>query len=80
MRPDEIVEKERDCSRNIKTLTYYKMMVLIHSSSGNMVKSYLKKEERIAEKIRKFPRLYDKSNKGYKEKGRKKRMVRNFLF
>ena len=55
-------------------------MVLIHSSFGNMVKSYLKKEERIAEKIQKFPRLCDKSNKGYKEKERKKRMVRNFLF
>ena len=36
-----------------------------------MVKSYLK-EGRIAEKIRKFPCLYDKGNKGYKEKGKKK--------
>ena len=36
-----------------------------------MVKSNLK-EERIAEKIRKFPCLYDKGNKGYKEKGKKK--------
>ena len=45
------------------------MMVLIHSSSfGNVVKSYLKKEERIAEKIRKFPCLYDKGNERYKEK------------
>ena len=37
-----------------------------------MVKSYLKEEERIAEKIRKFPCLYYKGNKGYKEKDRKK--------
>ena len=37
-----------------------------------MVKSYLKEEERIAEKIRKFPYLYHKGNKGYKEKDRKK--------
>ena len=37
-----------------------------------MVKSYLKEEERIAEKIRQFPCLYDKSNEGYKEKDRKK--------
>ena len=48
------------------------MMVLIHSNSfGNMVKSYLKKEERIAEKIQKFPCLYDKGNEGYKEKWEK---------
>ena len=33
-----------------------------------MVKSYLKEEERIAEKIRKFPCLYGKDSKGYKEK------------
>ena len=32
-----------------------------------MVKSYLK-EERIAEKIRKFPCLYHKGNEGYKVK------------
>ena len=37
-----------------------------------MVKSYLKEEERIAEKIRKSPYLYHKGNKGYKEKERKK--------
>ena len=36
-----------------------------------MVKSYLK-EERIAEKIRKFPCLYHKGNEGYKEKDKKK--------
>ena len=38
------------------------------SSFGNMVISYLKEEERIAEKIRKSPCLYHKGNKGYKEK------------
>ena len=37
-----------------------------------MVKSYLKEEERIAEKIWKLPCLYHKGNKGYKEKDNKK--------
>ena len=37
-----------------------------------MVKSNLKEEERLAEEIRKFPCLYDKSNEGYEEKDRKK--------
>ena len=37
-----------------------------------MVKSYLKEEERIGEKILKFPCLYQKGNKGYKEKDGKK--------
>ena len=37
-----------------------------------MVKSYLKKEGRIAEETRKFPRLYDKGNEGYEEKDREK--------
>ena len=45
------------------------------SSFGNMVISYLKEEERIAEKIRKSPCLYHKGNKGYKEKDRKKSMA-----
>ena len=36
-----------------------------------MVKSNLKDEERLAEEIRKFSCLFDKSN-GYKEKGTKK--------
>ena len=47
-----------------------------------MVKSNLKEEERLAEEIRKFPCLYDKSNEGYKEKDRKKntwREVENTL-
>ena len=38
-----------------------------------MVKSYLKEEERTAKKIRKFPCLYHKGNKGYKEKDKKKK-------
>ena len=38
-----------------------------------MVKSYFKQEERIAEKVRKFPCLYHKANEGYKEMDRKKR-------
>ena len=33
-----------------------------------MVKSNLKEEERLVEEIPKFSYLYDKSNKGYKEK------------
>ena len=37
-----------------------------------MVKSNLKEEGRLAEEIRKFPCLYDRSNEGYKEKVRKK--------
>ena len=37
-----------------------------------MVKSYLKEEESIAEKIQKFPCLCHKGNEGYKEKDRKK--------
>ena len=37
-----------------------------------MVKSNLKEEKRIAEEIRKFPCLYDKSNEGHKEKDREK--------
>ena len=37
-----------------------------------MVKSNLKEEERLAEEIRTFPCLYDKSNESYKEKYRKK--------
>ena len=37
-----------------------------------MVKLYLKEEERIAEKIRKFPCLYHQGKEGYKEKDRKK--------
>ena len=37
-----------------------------------MVKSNLKEEKRLAEKIRKFPYLYDKSDEGYKEKDREK--------
>ena len=42
------------------------------SSFGNIVKSYLKGQKRIAEKIRRFPCLYDKGNEGYKEKDTKK--------
>ena len=37
-----------------------------------MVKSNLKEEERLAEEIRKFSCLYDKSNEDYKEKDYKK--------
>ena len=37
-----------------------------------MIKSNSKEEERLVEEMRKFPYLYDKSNKGYKEKDRKK--------
>ena len=37
-----------------------------------MVKSYLKEEERIAEKIQKFPCLIHRGNKGYKEKDSRK--------
>ena len=47
-----------------------------------MVKSNLKEEERLAKEIRKFPCLYDKSNKVYKENDRKKNAwleVENFL-
>ena len=40
-----------------------------------MVKSNLKEEERLAEEIRKFPCLHDKSNEGYKEKDREKKRV-----
>ena len=42
-----------------------------------MVKSNLKEEERLAEEIRKFPCLYDKSNEGYKEKDREKNAWRH---
>ena len=52
------------------------MMIYIFSSGfGDMIKSYLKQEERIAEKIQKFPCLYHKGNEVYKEKGWEKRMA-----
>ena len=47
-----------------------------------MVKSNLKEEERLAEEIRKFPCLYGKSHKEYKEKDRGKNVwheVKNAL-
>ena len=40
-----------------------------------MVKSNLKEEERLAEEIPKLPCLYDKSNDGYKEKDREKKLM-----
>ena len=56
-------------------------MVEIYSSSfGNMVKSYLKEEGRIAEKIQKFSCLYDKGNTKDIKKIRKKMRDVNFLF
>ena len=49
------------------------------SSFGNMVISYLKEEERIAEKIRKSPCLYHKG-KGIKKKIGKKAWREIFCF
>ena len=45
------------------------MMVYIFSSGFGNIKSYMKEEERIVEKIQKFPCFYHKGNEGYKEKG-----------
>ena len=69
---DKIVEKKRDCSRNVKILRYKKLVKIYSSSFGNMGESNLKEEERLAEEIQKLPCLYDKGNEGYKEKDRKK--------
>ena len=51
------------------------MMVYIFSSGFGNIKSYMKEEERIVEKIQKFPCFYHKGNEGYKEKGWEKRMA-----
>ena len=43
-----------------------------------MVKLDLKEEERIGEKIWRFPCLYDKGNEGYKEEDREKMHGKKF--
>ena len=45
-----------------------------------MVKSYLKEEERIAEKYENSPAFITKATKGIKKKFGKKRIAWNFLF